>query len=77
MSFGIDIRNSVAIGLGGIATLTSGGNGAAPPPVLQWNVLDNVGTSYACSTTVLDNLGTAYICGTTVYDSSGNPYTPT
>ena len=77
MSFGIDIRNSVAIGLGGIATLASGGVSGGPTPPSTWNVLDSAGTSYSCTTSVLDSSGVAYVCGTTVLDSAGNPYTPT
>ena len=77
MSFGIDIRNSVAIGLGGIATLASGGvSGAPPPPQTTWAVTNSTGSIYACPFTVLDSTGASYTCSVTVYDSSGNPVTP-
>lgn len=69
--------NSITLNIAGTVVLGVNVTGGGPPPVSQWNVLDDAGTSYACSTTVLDYLGASYTCGTTVLDSSGNSYTPT
>ena len=77
MSFGIDIRNSVAIGLGGIATLASGGvSGAPPPPQTTWTVINSTSVSYTCSFGVINSAGTTLTCPVTVYNSSGTAITP-
>lgn len=77
MSFGIDIRNSVAIGLGGIATLVSGDNGASPPPpVTTWNVIDSASVAKVSPFTVYDSTNTLLTCLQTVYNSSGTAITP-
>lgn len=78
MSFGIDIRNSVAIGLGGIATLVSGDNGTSPPPppVTTWNVIDSASVTKVSPFTVYNSTNTLLTCLQTVYNSSGTAITP-
>lgn len=77
MSFGIDIRNSVAIGLGGIATLASGGDsGVTPPPVTTWNALLSNGTNLPSPFTVYNAAGGSVLCPQAVYNAAGSSVIP-
>lgn len=73
MSFGIAIRNGLAIGLGTVIAL---GGRASTNPGPPWIVLDSNGSSFVCSNVVLDSSNVAYVVLSQVLDSSGNSYNP-
>ena len=73
MSFGIPVRNGLAIGLGSVATLAAGG---ASAPVSGFSVLDAAGVSYSVPLTVLGADGTSYTVSSTVLGADGTSYTP-
>lgn len=76
MSFGIPVRNGLAIGLGTVAALGVTTAPNPPDPGPPWIVLDAAGVSYICSDAVLDSSGVSYTVVATVLSSDGTSYNP-
>ena len=74
MSFGIPVRNGLAIGLGSVATLATDYAGVVPPS--GFSVLDAAGVSYSVPLTVLGADGASYTVSSTVLGADGTSYTP-
>jgi hypothetical protein len=74
MSFGISVRNGLAIGLGTVATLAT--DYAGPNPGPPWIVLSSGGTPYTVDAVVLSSDGTSYYVVETVLASNGTAYNP-
>ena len=74
MSFGIPVRNSVALGVGGAVGLATGESTPNPGP--PWQVLSSSGTAYTLDTIVLSSAGTAYTTVDSVLSSAGTRYFP-
>ncbi len=74
MSFGIPVRNGLALGLGTVATLAT--DYAGPNPGPPWIVLSSNGTSYTVDAVVLSSNGTSYYVVETVLASNGTAYNP-
>lgn len=74
MSFGIPVRNGLALGLGTVATLAT--DYAGPNPGPPWIVLSSNGTAYTVDAVVLSSNGTSYYVVETVLGADGTSYTP-
>jgi hypothetical protein len=74
MSFGIPVRNGLAIGLGTVAPLAT--DYAGPNPGPPWIVLTSDGTPYSADAVVLSSNGTSYYVVETVLSSNGTAYSP-
>ena len=74
MSFGIPVRNGLALGLGTVITLAT--DYAGPNPGPPWIVLTSNGTPYTVDEVVLDSAGTSYYVVETVLTSNGTSYSP-
>lgn len=75
MSFGIPVRNGLAIGLGTVVAL--GIKSVNPPdPGPPWIVLDADGNSFICSASVLDSDGNSFTVIAAVLDADGNSFNP-
>ena len=73
MSFGIPVRNGLALGLGTVISLGVA-SGALPPA--GFSVLGADGTAYSVALTVLGADGTSYTVSSTVLGADGTSYTP-
>ena len=77
MSFGIPVRNGLAIGLGTVAALGIQTTAPSPPdPGPPWIVLDADGNSFICSDSVLDSDGNSFTVIAAVLDADGNSFNP-
>ena len=72
--YGVPMRNSVALGLGGIIALATAE--ATPLPGPPFQVTSSTNVIYNCDTIVLDSGGTAYVVVDSVKDSAGTTYFP-
>jgi hypothetical protein len=72
--YGVPLRNSVALGLGGIIALATAEAPPLPGPPFQ--VASSTNVLYDCGTIVLDSGGTAYVVVDSVKDSAGTTYFP-
>lgn len=72
--YGVPLRNSVALGLGGIIALTTA---KSPPlPSLPFQVTNSTNDIYDCGTTVIDSADMTYVVVDSVKDSAGTEYFP-
>jgi hypothetical protein len=76
MSFGIPVRNGLAIGLGTVAALGVNVSVNPPDPGPPWIVLDADGNPYICSDSVLDSDGNSFTVIASVLDADGNTFNP-
>ena len=72
--YGVPLRNSVALGLGGIIALATAEAPPLPGPPFQ--VASSAGTVFDCGTIVLSSDGTAYVVVDSVKNSAGTEYFP-
>jgi len=72
--YGVPLRNSVALGLGGIIALATAEASPLPGPPFQ--VASSAGAVFDCGTTVLNSGGTAYVVVDSVKNSAGTEYFP-
>ena len=77
MSWGVALRNGIAIGLGTVPALGVQTTAVNPPdPGPPWIVLASDGSDYICSDVVLDSSGVSYTVVATVLSSDGTSYNP-
>jgi hypothetical protein len=74
MSFGVPVRNGLAIGLGTVAPLAT--DYAGPNPGPPWTILDSAGAIFTVDAVVLSADGTAYYVVETVLSADGTAYSP-
>lgn len=72
--YGVPLRNSVALGLGGIIALATAE--ATPNPGPPFQVASSSGVLYDCNTVVLNSSGATFVVVDSVKNSAGTEYFP-
>lgn len=76
MSWGVALRNGLAIGLGTVPALGVTTAPNPPDPGPPWIVLDSDGNDFICSDSVLDSDGNVFVVVASVLNSSGTSFNP-